>query len=83
MSRRSGAHQKRNSDQMQFLTEIMYEFNKSMAEFIRNELGCKALITNMNAWTYHIADQHARAAFEQLDHVSRNEFFRSGGKLSE
>lgn len=24
-----------------------------------------------------------RAAFEQLDHASRNEFFRSGGKLSE
>jgi len=51
--RRQGAQQKRLSDQMQFFTETMYNFNKTMGDFIHNELGCKALI---NAGNWRTAD---------------------------
>lgn len=51
--RRQGAQQKRLSDQMQFFTETMYNFNKTMGDYIHNELGCKALI---NAGNWRTAD---------------------------
>ena len=52
--RRGGANQqKRCADQMQFMTEVMYNFNKTMAAYIHNDLGCKALI---NAGNWRTAD---------------------------
>ena len=36
--------QKRCADQMQFMTETMYNFNKTMTDYIHNDLGCKVLI---------------------------------------
>ena len=45
--------QKRCADQMQFMTETMYNFNKTMTDYIRNDLGCKALI---NAGNWRTAD---------------------------
>ena len=52
--RRGGdGQQKRCADQMQFTTETMYNFNKSIDEFIHGELGCKALI---NAGNWRTAD---------------------------
>ncbi|HYG77821.1 MAG TPA: hypothetical protein VEK08_22635 [Planctomycetota bacterium] len=51
--RRSGAQHKRNSDQMQFFTETMYNFNKMIGDYLHNELGCKALI---NAGNWRAAD---------------------------
>ncbi|HLH55094.1 MAG TPA: hypothetical protein VKY92_15915 [Verrucomicrobiae bacterium] len=41
--------QRRCSDQMQFLTETMYRFNRTMGEFLRNECHCKQLV-NAGNW---------------------------------
>jgi hypothetical protein len=52
--RRGGANQqKRCADQMQFMTMVMYNFNKMVADYVHNDLGCKALI---NAGNWRTAD---------------------------
>jgi hypothetical protein len=38
-----------------------------MAAFLRDELGCKALLTDMNGWTNRIALQAARTDFGYID----------------
>lgn len=57
----------RVSDCTEFFAEIERQTYEKMRTFLREELNCKALLTNMNAWTYHTADQHARAAFDYVD----------------
>ncbi len=42
---------------VQFLSEIEAKMACEMKDFIRNELHCKALITNSNGWTHKISDQ--------------------------
>ena len=42
--RPQGGRQKRLTDQLQFLTETMYNFNKMMEDYIHNDLGSKQLI---------------------------------------
>jgi hypothetical protein len=50
---RSGGQAKRLDDQLEFLARTMYDFNKSMAAYLRNELGCKQVI---NAGNWRTAD---------------------------
>jgi len=38
-----------------------------MKEFLREELKCQALLTNMNAWTNRVATQSARAEYDYVD----------------
>lgn len=45
----SGGLDKRLTDQLQFYAETMYNFNEEMAEYYREQLGCKQLI-NANNW---------------------------------
>lgn len=40
---------------------------KSMKAFLRDELGCKALFTNMNGWTNRGATHGAREEFDYID----------------
>jgi hypothetical protein len=40
---------------------------KRMKAFLRDELHCAALVTNMNAWTNPLANQAARAAYDYVD----------------
>lgn len=40
---------------------------KRMKAFLREELHCQALLTNMNAWTNPLANQAARAAYDYVD----------------
>jgi hypothetical protein len=35
--------------------------------FLRDELGCRALISNANSWTYFTTDQAARAQYDYVD----------------
>ncbi|AIE84235.1 hypothetical protein [Fimbriimonas ginsengisoli] len=49
----SAGKSQRLGDQIEFLTETMRQFNKETADFIRNELGCKALV---NAGNWRTAD---------------------------
>jgi hypothetical protein len=44
----------RTADQMQFFTELMYDFNKEIGRFLREDLGCKQLV---NAGNWRTADQ--------------------------
>ncbi|MGD0090450.1 MAG: hypothetical protein ABSE73_11070 [Planctomycetota bacterium] len=41
--------QKRINDQMEFFCRRMYDFNKTIAEYLKNDLGCKHL-TNAGNW---------------------------------
>jgi len=45
--------QQRCADQMQFFSETMYNFNRMIGEYLRNELGCKQLV---NAGNWKTAD---------------------------
>ncbi|MGB2819576.1 MAG: hypothetical protein WBF17_01240 [Phycisphaerae bacterium] len=45
--------QKRCSDQMEFLTETMYRFNKMIGGYLHKDLGCKQLV---NAGNWRTAD---------------------------
>jgi hypothetical protein len=51
--RNGDAYQKRVSDQMEFFCRKMYDFNKMMSDYLKNELGCKQLI---NACNWKTAD---------------------------
>lgn len=46
---------------LQFLRDIEAEMSAEMKRFVRQELGCNALLTNMNGWTQHACDQVTRA----------------------
>ncbi|MEK7475759.1 MAG: hypothetical protein AAB152_09015 [Candidatus Coatesbacteria bacterium] len=47
---RTGGRAKRLADQLEFLARTMYDFNRDMARFYREELGCRQLI-NAGNWT--------------------------------
>ncbi len=49
----AGGKNKRLSDQLEFWTETMYNFNKDIENYLRNEIGCKQLI---NAGNWKTAD---------------------------
>ncbi|MCW8132815.1 MAG: hypothetical protein KIS92_20885 [Planctomycetota bacterium] len=40
---------------------------EEMTKFLREDLKCAALITNMNAWTNHISNQRARMVYDYVD----------------
>ncbi len=50
-----------------FLKDMEARMITRMKAFLRDELGCRALVTNSNAWTNHASDQVARA--ELYDYV--------------
>lgn len=45
--------QRRCADQMQFFTETMYNFNRAIGQYLKDELGCKQLV---NAGNWKTAD---------------------------
>jgi hypothetical protein len=51
--RSNSGQEQRKSDQLEFYTKLMYNFNKEMADYLRNELGCKQII---NAGNWRTAD---------------------------
>ncbi|GAB4468876.1 MAG: hypothetical protein OHK0029_41390 [Armatimonadaceae bacterium] len=50
---RNGGIARRLDDQLQFWSETMYNFNRDMAKFLREELGCKQVV---NAGNWKTAD---------------------------
>lgn len=52
-SAQTGGRLKRLGDTLQFYSETMHAFNRSIAEFLRKDLGCKMLI---NAGNWHTAN---------------------------
>ena len=50
---RTGARARRLGDVTEFLSRTMFDFNRKMEKFLRDEVGCKQLI---NAGNWHTAD---------------------------
>lgn len=74
----------RVGDCHQFLAELERDTLARMRAFLRDELGCKALLTNANAWSNPIAMQAARNAFDYVDdhfYVDHPEFIERPWQL--
>jgi hypothetical protein len=50
-----------------FLTQVERDFFVRATQFLREELGVKALVTNMNGWTNHVVSQLVRAEMDYVD----------------
>ena len=51
----------------QFLASLEADFLRRMRTFLRDEMGCKALVTNMNGWRFTAPEQPVRASFDYVD----------------
>ncbi len=51
----------------QFLASLEADFLARMRSFLRDEIGCRALVTNMNGWRFMAAEQPVRASFDYVD----------------
>ena len=52
--------------------------------FLRDELGCRALVSNANSWTCFVTDQSARAAYDYVDdhfYVDHPQFLQGSWRL--
>jgi hypothetical protein len=85
----SGGVKKRLDDQLQFFAETMYRFNKEMARYLREDLGCKQLINAGNwktansirlydteRWTYTANDVLAVNRFYSPVHIGAERGWR-------
>jgi len=74
----------RTRDAMLFLTDIEIDMIERMKKFLRDELKCKALITNCNAWTHPLCMQFARQHYDYVDdhfYIDHPEFLEKPWQL--
>lgn len=57
----------RTRDCIAFLSDTERAMVQRMKAFLREELGCHALVSNANSWTYFVTDQAARAVYDYVD----------------
>ena len=57
----------RGRDLVLFLAQIEMDFLVRATAFLRQELGVRALVTNMNGWTNHATSQRVRNAMDFVD----------------
>ena len=57
----------RQRDCLAFFAATDREMVGKMRAFLRDECGCKALVTNSNAWTNHVCSQTARQVYDYVD----------------
>jgi hypothetical protein len=57
----------RGRDLLRFLSKVDTDFVVRATKFLRGEMGMKALITNLNAWTNPVTLQTARAEMDYVD----------------
>jgi hypothetical protein len=57
----------RSSDFAEFLAATQLDFFRRARSFLREELGCRALLTNLNGWSQTVQDQAVRADFDYVD----------------
>lgn len=57
----------RGRDLVRFLTKVDTDFVLRAKKFLRDELGVRALVTNLNAWTNPVTLQLARAEMDYVD----------------
>lgn len=57
----------RARDTIRFLSDTERQMVQRMKSFLRDEMGCRALISNANSWTYFVTDQGARTIYDYVD----------------
>ncbi|MBK9140637.1 MAG: hypothetical protein IPM17_18085 [Verrucomicrobia bacterium] len=57
----------RTRDCLRFFAEREREMVTRMKTFLRDELGCHALVSNANSWTRFTTDQGARTVYDYVD----------------
>jgi hypothetical protein len=74
----------RTRDCIVFLSDTERDTVARMKTFLRDDLGCHALISNANAWTYFVTDQSARVLYDYVDdhfYVDHPEFLEGSWRL--
>ncbi|MCU0960480.1 MAG: hypothetical protein MUF48_10285 [Pirellulaceae bacterium] len=74
----------RARDLICYLTGVDHDFFVRAARFLREELGVRALLTNLNAWTNHAVTQQVRAEMDYVDdhfYVDHPEFLEQSWRL--
>lgn len=67
----------RRADQLQFFTEVMYDFNREIAQYLREELGCKQLINAGNWKTCDpvLVEDAERYSYTANEVIGKNHYF--------
>lgn len=76
----TGPMEKRLNDQLQFYTELMYDFNTEIARFLKEDIGYEGLV---NAGNWRTADQGKlldaeRFAYSANDVIAVNRYYNGG-----
>lgn len=74
----------RGRDLAAFLAEIERDMFRRMKRFLREEIGTKALLTDMNGWSNSVQCQAARAEFDYVDdhfYVDHPQFIERSWRL--
>ncbi|MHB1308602.1 MAG: hypothetical protein ACYC23_16095, partial [Limisphaerales bacterium] len=74
----------RTRDCVAFLSDTEREMIRRMKSFLRDDLGCQALISNANSWTYFVTDQAARTEYDYVDdhfYVDHPQFLEGSWRL--
>lgn len=74
----------RTRDCIAFFSETEREMIGRMKKFLREELGCHALISNANSWTYFVTDQATRETYDYVDdhfYVDHPRFLKQSWRL--
>ena len=57
----------RQDDCLEFFTEMDRELVGKMKAFLKDECGCRSLVTNSNAWTNFVCSQNGRSVYDYVD----------------
>jgi hypothetical protein len=74
----------RGRDSSVFIADTEHNAFERMKHFLRDELGCQALLTNMNSWTSTMQTQAVRADFDYVDehfYVDHPQFLEQAWRL--
>ncbi len=74
----------RPRDCIVFLADTEREMVLKMKAFLRDELGCRALVSNASSWTRFTTDQSARAIYDYVDdhfYVDHPQFLEGSWRL--
>lgn len=69
----------RRADQLQFFTEVMYDFNREMARYLREDLGCRQLVNAGNWKTCDpiLVEDAERYSYTANEVLGKNHYFSS------
>jgi hypothetical protein len=74
----------RARDCIAFLADTERDMVRRMKAFLRDDLGCHALVSNANSWTRLTTDQSARATYDYVDdhfYVDHPQFLKGPWRL--